>query len=318
MSEHRVSQTFSWQVEACKADAVDSLLQVAPHARLGSGADLSHRVRLDGDERFSLLHLQVAGAFEATNEPDDTLTVVYVRSGSLEWETAGQRGTSALPWMQGLTTPTLGRLDTADEFALFLKRGPLTALGRTLYGDNRFRLDVDSPLPIDEQHGRYFADLLVMAQQTAQTDLFTEPVLRASLYRSLAVTLLESFRLTGDRRGRTMTAEGRLRRYRLARQFIDDHASLPITVEDVARAVDASTVELEEVFRGHSPSGRTVSATLRRTRLAAAHEDLLKADPTAGDTVRAIAHRWGYPDPSTFAKHYRAAYGTNPKWVLDR
>jgi AraC-like DNA-binding protein len=171
---------------------------------------------------------------------------------------------------------------------------------------------------VDRQHGQYFGALLVMAQQTAETDLFAEPILRASLYRALAVALLESYRLIGDRRGRTITAEGRLRRYRLAQQFIDDHASLPITVEDVARAAGASTLELEDIFRGHSPSAHGISASLRRTRLAAAHDDLVKADPTLGDTVRDIAERWGYADPSTFAKHYRTAYGVNPKQVLDR
>jgi AraC-like DNA-binding protein len=220
--------------------------------------------------------------------------------------------------VQNLKAPTFARSDAADEFALFLKQEPLEAFGRAFYGDDRFRLDFDDPLPVDPQHGRYFGALLVMAQQTAETDLFAEPILRASLYRSLAVTLLESYRLAGDRRGSTITAEGRLRRYRLAEQFIDDYASLPITVEDVARAVGASTFELEEIFRGHSPSGHSISASLRRTRLAAAHEDLVRADPTLGDTVRDIAHRWGYADPSTFAKHYRTAYGVNPKWVLDR
>lgn len=313
-----MSGTFHLQVEASRADAVDSILQVAPNAKFGSGADLRHRVRLDGDDRFSLLHFEVAGEYEATNDPDDTITVSYARTGSLQWTTGGDRGTGVLPWVQSLSGPTFGRCVAVDQVALFLKQEPLAAFGRTFYGDDRFRLDFDSPLPVDRQHGRYFGSLLVMAQQTAETDLFAEPILRASLYRSLAVTLLESYRLAGDRRDRTITAEGRLRRYRLAQQFIDDHASLPITVEDVARAVGASTLELEEIFRGHSPSGHSITASLRRTRLAAAHEDLVKADPTLGDTVRDIAHRWGYADPSTFAKHYRTAYGVNPKWVLDR
>ncbi|WP_375389119.1 helix-turn-helix transcriptional regulator [uncultured Amnibacterium sp.] len=313
-----MSETFYWQVEASREQAEESILQVSPNARIDSDADLRHRVRLDGDDRFSLLHFEVAGYFEGTNEPDDTVTVAYARSGALEWETGDQRGTGELPWMQSLTGPTLGRLDAVDQFTLFLKQKPLTEFGRALYGDDRFRLDFDGPLPVDQQHGRIFGELLVMAQHTAETDLFHTPILRSSLYRSLAVTLLESYRLTGDRRRRTITAEGRLRRYRIAQQFIDDHASLPITVEDVARTVSASTLEVQEIFRGHSPAGCGLSASLRRARLAAAHDDLVRGDPTLGDTVREIAHRWGYADPSTFAKHYRQQYGVSPKYVLDR
>ena len=313
-----MSETFCWQVEASRQQAAESILQVSPNARIDSNADLRHRVRLDGDDRFSLLHFEVAGDFEGTNEPDDTVTVAYARSGALEWSTGDQRGTGELPWMQSLEGPTFGRLNAVDQFTLFLKREPLTAFGRVLYGDDRFRLDFDGPLPVDQQHGRRFGALLVMAQQTAETELFRSPMLRSSLYRSLAVMLLEGYRLTGDRRRRTITAEGRLRRYRLAQQFIDDHASLPITVEDIAQTVGASTLELEEIFRGHSLAGSGVSASLRRARLAAAHDDLVRADPTRGDTVRDIAHRWGYADPSTFAKHYRHAYGVNPKRVLDR
>jgi len=75
---------------------------------------------------------------------------------------------------------------------------------------------------------------------------------------------------------------------------------------------------LEEIFRGHSPSNLTVRGHLERTRLSAAHSDLVIGDPTRGDTVRDIAHRWGFANPSRFARLYREQYGVNPKWVLDR
>jgi AraC-like DNA-binding protein len=75
---------------------------------------------------------------------------------------------------------------------------------------------------------------------------------------------------------------------------------------------------LTAAFVTHAPLGLTPAQYLRRTRLAAAHRDLVNGDPTRGDTVREIALRWGFPHPGTFAKHYRDAYGSNPRWVLDR
>jgi AraC-like DNA-binding protein len=44
---------------------------------------------------------------------------------------------------------------------------------------------------------------------------------------------------------------------------------------------------------------------------------LQEADPTLGDTVQEVAHRWGFASPSRFAAHFRAAFGVTPKWVLD-
>lgn len=55
-----------------------------------------------------------------------------------------------------------------------------------------------------------------------------------------------------------------------------------------------------------------------RPRLADAHEDRQRSDPTRGDTVRELAHRWSFASPSRFAALYGNACGVSPKWVLDR
>lgn len=309
---------FHWRVDATWAQAEESLLQVAPTARIESRADLRHRLRADGDPRFTLLRFQFAGELDAHSDPDDTITVTSVRAGWMHWTIGRDRGTSALPWMQSSDRRTAGRFGALDEVAVFLRRTPLLDLARAFYGEEDIRLDFDGPLPVDEQHGRFFAATLDGAHTLASSPAFEQPLLRMSLYRYIAVALLEGYRLTGDRRARTITAEGRLRRYRSAVQFLDDHASLPITVEDAARHVATSTADLEAIFRAHSLQGDGVRAHLRRARLAAAHTDLVDGDPTRGDTVRDIAYRWGWASPSLFARHYHLAYGINPRWVLDR
>jgi AraC-like DNA-binding protein len=220
--------------------------------------------------------------------------------------------------MQSTDQQTSARFGPVDEIAAFLMKQPLLSFGRALFGDDSFRLTFDGPWPVTDGHGSYLAGLLTSMQAVAATPAFDQPILRATLYRQLAVSVLSGFRLQGDAVVRRVTAEGRLRRYRIAAQFIDDYVSLPITVEDAAQAAGVSTSDLDQIFRGHSPIGQGVRAHLRLARLAAAHTDLINGDPTTGDTVRDIAHRWGFADPSTFAKHYRRLYGVSPKWVLDR
>ena len=57
-------------------------------------------------------------------------------------------------------------------------------------------------------------------------------------------------------------------------------------------------------------------AYVRRVRLECAHRELQAADPTSGDTVAAIAARWGFAKPDRFAAAYRAAYGVAPIHTL--
>ncbi len=47
-----------------------------------------------------------------------------------------------------------------------------------------------------------------------------------------------------------------------------------------------------------------------------AHEDLVAADPTRGDTVAAIADRWRFRHHGRFAVDYRAHYGVSPSETL--
>ncbi len=57
---------------------------------------------------------------------------------------------------------------------------------------------------------------------------------------------------------------------------------------------------------------------LQRVRLEQAHRDLQVADPAAGDTVAAIARRWGFAKPGHFASIYRRRYGVLPSHTLRR
>lgn len=91
--------------------------------------------------------------------------------------------------------------------------------------------------------------------------------------------------------------------------YIADHLSDPaLDAEQVARAHFLSTRSLHRLF---ARDGGTVAARIRRQRLDRCRRDL--ADPRLGELpIAAIARRWGFPDPGTFSRTFRAAYGMSP------
>jgi AraC-like DNA-binding protein len=74
---------------------------------------------------------------------------------------------------------------------------------------------------------------------------------------------------------------------------------------------------LERVF--DSPVGGAafsdlprVSAWVRRRRLECSRRDL--ANPRlAGETIAAVARRWGFVDPAHFSRCFRAEFGASPR-----
>ena len=190
-------------------------------------------------------------------------------------------------------------------------------MAQTMFADDGLHVRFDQRGPISELHARSIRKTLQYATDIAATEAFDVDLVRASLYRLLSRTLLSGFALSGDPADRALNSALLLRGYQRAVSFIDDNASLPITIEDIAGAAGLSTEQLDYAFSAHSFDGRTAPGRLRAARLSAAHEELVRGDPTFGDTVGAIALRWGF-SPSRFAAVYRKMYGANPKWVLDR
>jgi transcriptional regulator GlxA family with amidase domain len=104
------------------------------------------------------------------------------------------------------------------------------------------------------------------------------------------------------------------RSLRKALAFIEANAHRPITITDIANAAGTSPRAVQYAFTRHL--GTTPTLYLRRTRLQRAHQALAAADPTTGATVKAIAARWGFANPGTFAVLHRRAYGTTPSHTL--
>jgi AraC family transcriptional activator of tynA and feaB len=92
-------------------------------------------------------------------------------------------------------------------------------------------------------------------------------------------------------------------------QFVGRHLDEPeLNPVMIASATNISVRTLHRLFRS---SGESVGEYIRRQRLARARQDLLVAGTSV--TISAIAHRWGFADPSHFTRTFRQQYGYLPR-----
>lgn len=151
---------------------------------------------------------------------------------------------------------------------------------------------------------------------TAMPAFTQSPLLEETVFRALVSGLAATFTtagLPGDRAPGhgTPAAPTTVRR---ALEFIDAHASEPLTVADIARHVGISSRGLQASFATHL--GHSPLHAVRLARLHRAHTDLTHARPDLGDTVTLIAARWGFTNVTRFARHYQALYGQPPTATL--
>jgi AraC-like DNA-binding protein len=141
------------------------------------------------------------------------------------------------------------------------------------------------------------------------------PLVLSSAARLLAATALTVFPNTAvtepAARDRTDAHPATLHR---AVSFIEANADVGITITDIARAVGVTTRAIQLAFRRHLDT--TPGAYLRRVRLERVRAELLAAGPGGGQTVTAIAARWGFCQPQPLHRILRQAYGITPGRTL--
>lgn len=278
-----------------------------------SGTDLDLSEQFVGDERFLLGTTSYRGRFSTVVDVDHV--IVNVAGSGCFYEMGRDSGRlQDAPTLFQPGHPATAHINNLTSRTALLDRSTLEQTARTVYADDELQLSFDGPLPIDRGLGDAWRAMFDLAR--FNTGLLDSELLRASTYRSLAITTLEVFRLNGDRVRRHETSVGLLHAYRKGATFIEDHASLPITVEDVAKSAGVSLADLHRAFRAHAFAELSPDRYLRRTRLSAAHRDLLDGDPTTGDTVQAIAVRWGFAYPGSFARWYREIFHRAPGQTL--
>jgi AraC-like DNA-binding protein len=90
------------------------------------------------------------------------------------------------------------------------------------------------------------------------------------------------------------------------RAHLNDHR---LTPESIAAAHHISVRHLYKTF---ADAGLRLEQWLIALRLEGARHDLARSDGRQR-TVAAVAHRWGFPNPSHFTRRFRAAYGMTPR-----
>jgi AraC-like DNA-binding protein len=146
-------------------------------------------------------------------------------------------------------------------------------------------------------------------------EAMSHPLVVAETTRMLSASVLTSFDNTAltEPGWRDLTDRGPavLRR---AIAHIDAQAHTPVTLADIAAAARVTPRGVQHAFRQYLNT--TPTAYLRRVRLERAHHDLRAGDPSRGDTVAAVAHRWGFLNAGRFAALYQATYGQPPRHTL--
>lgn len=98
--------------------------------------------------------------------------------------------------------------------------------------------------------------------------------------------------------------------YEMALSVIDDRIEDPsLSPVNIAEAVAVSIRQLHRVFAEH---GTTVSRSIRRRRLEVCRREMVRHG-TADRSLTQIAHRWGFTDPSTFSRAFKAEFGMSPR-----
>ncbi|MCA2213900.1 helix-turn-helix domain-containing protein [Jidongwangia harbinensis] len=77
----------------------------------------------------------------------------------------------------------------------------------------------------------------------------------------------------------------------------------------IAAAHHISVRRLHRLFEGQP---ETVAALIRRRRLERCRADLMRSDRT----VAAVAAHWGFADPASFSRLFKATYGDNPTSLM--
>lgn len=103
-------------------------------------------------------------------------------------------------------------------------------------------------------------------------------------------------------------------RLRQLEDFVQAHLDQPITVTDLARAVNSSVRRVQQLFARER--GTTPLAYIRDKRMERVRHELLHPGPET--RVSQTAERWGFEHAGRFASAYLKAFGEHPGATLAR
>jgi transcriptional regulator GlxA family with amidase domain len=101
-------------------------------------------------------------------------------------------------------------------------------------------------------------------------------------------------------------------RVRQVVRLMDEHRAAPLSVEQLARAVNLSPSQLTRLFREHT--GSAPARFARELRLRHAYELIQTSFLSIKEVMAAV----GWSDPSHFCRDFKRKYGVSPKGLRRR
>jgi AraC-like DNA-binding protein len=281
------------------------------------------RFQLDGmgSDWFSIDRVSCTGSLATDQLVCQTVLIAHLRAGQARIATAHAEA-SVVPGNIVLGDPVRPHSATCDNVGAEVVRLDLATARRVLAGRAGIEPDevsLELSVPLSPVRGRYWLGVVeqVRSEVLGNPDAAQQPLVRAQAFDQLCTALMWAFpnsagtALTDGHRTVTPARPAALRR---ALTYIDEHAHEPIGITEIAEASGIGARGLQQLFRSHRED--TPLGYLRAVRMRHAHHDLQAADPATGDTVAAIAARWGFTHPARFAADYRHRYGQHPSTTL--
>lgn len=125
-------------------------------------------------------------------------------------------------------------------------------------------------------------------------------------FRANAVARLIFLELARTRSGAVQAGDATATLLAGIESYLENHLDRPLTLEDVARALDRSEEHLARLFRAHRRV--TIFQKLRRLRIKRAQYLLLCSDLP----VRRVAEQTGFATPAHFGRAFKAETGQSP------
>ena len=273
-----------------------------------------------GDHRFGLGRFSYTGTVVADSEPLPFLFVGQVHAGCLEVTNAEMelRATPRDPFLFPDGVATHVRYEGLDLGQVILDRAALDEelRGLRILPAGGLRFGDQSPVSADAVRHWQALSSHVYREVLGNDVAASSELVRGSVFRMFTAALLETFpsNVLGDQLDSDPAPlPGTVRR---ALAFIEEHSADDVGLVEIAAAARLTPRGLQLAFRRHLDS--TPLAALRAERLRRAHAELVDASPDRGDTVAAVAARWGFAHQGRFAAAYQAAYGRPPRTTLER
>ncbi|AUX79404.1 AraC family transcriptional regulator [Sinorhizobium fredii] len=188
----------------------------------------------------------------------------------------------------------------------FIRKQLAFLLDRTISGDMHFQPYVN----LTEGAGSGFMNIAMEVYRGLSNDCWLQksPISLNSLCETLGYLLIEncSHQYSDElsRPGPAPTPK----HVKWAIEFMEEHMSAPISLNDIASASKVSARALQQGFKQFRNT--TPMLYLRDLRMSAVHEDLLQTGEQS--SVTEIARKWGFAHLGRFASDYKRRFGQLP------